>query len=1462
LVAWHPSAHAAGAPTPPTPRALQGSGPVHEDVALRTRTSRTYVLPNGDLRALVYPGSVNFKDSSGRWQPIDNTLVPSARSGYAYENAANDYTVLFPADLAKDPIRIEKDGRWVEFSLEGASGTPAASGAGVVYRNALPGVDLEYDASGDAVKEALVFADAAAAAQPIRFDVETSPGLTTHPDHAGLALTDAKGVQAFGLAAPFVVDAAGAQAPASFTPSGSPSGLTLGLKLDQSWLSSSRRAWPLTLDPPLTFQDALDCYVVNGADADTNNCPTSSVERIGYDSGDGETRRALFQFDLSSLPSQLTVLSGDLSLYCESASGSTKADIEVHRLTHGWTGAATWRTWDGTHLWGSGGGDFTTKVMADRMTNCSDLGWKDWYPTDLAEGWAEDSYDNDGLILKAADPESSVSNVLRFTSMESANTSQYPYFSITYSRWLGVQPYWKYEQQQLSDRTQLGVNVANGNLVLHSSDLHIHGLGLDLAVDRYFNDQATGDANQAAGASDLGPAWKLSTAADVRLDKMANGDVEYTDPTGTRMRYTADGSGYDAPAGAAADLASDGSGGWLLTFRKRNEVYHFDSTGKLTTDEDRATPVHTIQFFYNADGTVSSLTDTQGRTVSFSYTSGLLSSVVDNSGGRSYGYGYDAQGRLHTYTDPDQEQWVYDYDAAGNLSTITDPLGNQTVIGYDSQRRVVSLTRVNGPNGTGPTWGYAYTSTPGSECDATDSGAVGETTITDPMSHQVEDCYDSQGRIVKTIDGRGNTTSTTYNSNSDVTSLGRSKGVWCLGYNSNHDLTSVAQPDTLAPNGSCGSGTSPGATTSFGYPTNPSDPNAHYPTEVTDPQGNQLSAQYNGSGMPESGTDQLAANNNVQVFYKTDGVRIDHVIDAQGNQTSFGYYANGNLQTITYPAPLAAVSFVEDDLGRVTSVTDGKGQATTYVYDNEDRVKEIDYQGGSSVVYTYDADGNMLAQVDDTGTRSYSYNSRNLLKSEKLDGTTVTSYTYNNAGNVATLSDAGGTVSYDYDADNLIDTVTEPGGAQVTFDYDADNNRTLTQYPNGVDVTAGYDQSDRLTNLTEKNAAGTVLQKFTYSYQDPIAGADTDLRQSVTDKDGNTTTYQYDQLNRLTDAATKNSGGTTTSHYVYGYDGNSNLTSQTIGVSSPTTTTFHYDAANELCWKATSGTSSNCTPPTGGTKYTYDANGNWTGGGGWTLGYNSKNQTTSITKPGGSAVAMTYAGAGQDQRVSAGSSSIVNNELGVASTDSTYYTRDNTGSLVSLRTASNTYYPLFDGLGSVVALTDSSGNMTGSGFTYKYDPYGQQTNTTPGGYPSNPWTFAGIHGYYNDATTGLYKAGARYYTNGPGDHWTQRDQVVGFLNPNSWNPYSYAGGSPTSFLDPTGRSAEAYIEHCTLGATQALVVGAAGLDESVVGAVEAAAFGCGEGLTGEAISENVSEQAGLAFDVGVAVNDVLEVLDL
>lgn len=102
----------------------------------------------------------------------------------------------------------------------------------------------------------------------------------------------------------------------------------------------------------------------------------------------------------------------------------------------------------------------------------------------------------------------------------------------------------------------------------------------------------------------------------------------------------------------------------------------------------------------------------------------------------------------------------------------------------------------------------------------------------------------------------------------------------------------------------------------------------------------------------------------------------------------------------------------------------------------------------------------------------------------------------------------------------------------------------------------------------------------------------------------------------------------------------------------------------------------------------------------------------------------------------------------------------------------DTYYYHYDALGSVVALSNSDGDMSQ---TYEYDVYGQVAASDPN-HP-NPFSFTGRR---FDTETGLYYYRARYYNPALG-RFLQTDPAG-----QGMNPYGYCGNNATNCVDPSG----------------------------------------------------------------------------
>lgn len=1321
---------AAAVPEPPAPG--------KELPALATERSRTYLAPDGTHVTRLFQGTVNFKDARGKLQPVDNTLVASAAPGYAVENKANRYRVQLPRDLGGAPVRLERGEAWVSLALEGAQAPAATAANRATYAGALPGVDVRYSVQADQVKEDLVLRSAAAPSV-YTFALRLSPGLRAQANRAGgIDVRDAQGHLQFALEPPFAYDAAGRLGPASLRLGGDG---RISLTANRAWLDDPKRRYPVTVDPTFSMDPNQDCTI---ASAVPTTAACTDDLRVGATAGTEE--RALLRFDVAPQISKGSrVLGARLRMWSKAASTTSDIPVALHAVEADWNAGASWNTRDGATAWTAQGGDFAATADASRQVGAA-TGWHEWHPSvALLQRWVDNPAEDFGFLVKG--PGAAAPNSIAFASDESA-TDQRPFLEVTYDRGLGRRPEWTYETEALNDRTELHVNVANGNLLLESRDLAISGTGLDLDLTRSYNNLSSTDRQ-------LGPGWSIGHGRDMRLSALANGDRLYEEPNGATHVFarTADG-GYRAPADLQATLVRNTDDSHTLTFPKTKEKLRFRAGNAPYLAERSDGDGNRISSGLSTTSQLDSLTDTQGRVTRFERdAAGRIAKVIDPAG-QTLLYEHDAAGRITRYVDAALKTTAYEYDAAGNLTKITDPLGHETRIAYDSQRRVTALTRVTDPaTGAGPTTSFSYFTNDGYCLGAEFAGKTrvvapvgNETTVSG--DHQTLHCYDTQRRVTKTLDARGKTRVMTYTASSELkTETDELNATETFAYDARDNLTQDTQPT--------------GAGTSLAYAASEPD----QPSRETNPQGNSLAFGYDAAGNLTSITSELLSQNQRRLAYNPNGT-LASVVDERGNTTAYGYDAKGNLTAVTPPAPLGAESFAYDALGRMTRATDGTGQATTLGYDAFGRRTSATFADGTKVTEIYNANGNRTARTDATGTTTYRYDALNRPLEETAPGGATVAYSYDANGNLASLTDGGGTVRYSYGSTGWLTSLEEPGGARTTFAYDDEGKRTATNYPNGVVMTQTYDAADNVASVTTRDAAGALLKRSAYSYVKPSTGRATDLRHSVQDETGKKTEYSYDALDRLVRAATY-SAGTLVDDYRYSYDGAGNRLTQTHDGAA---TRYSYNGANQLT-------------SVDGASLSYDANGaETTGAGGRTTTYNAAGQAASITATAGATpTSLGYAGPGQKERVRAGETAFGHSSLGVVSArtgteTAQYFTRDNAGRLVGLRTGAATYYYSFDGHRSVVGLTDAAGKLAAS---YDYDPFGQLVASS--GSVVNPWRFAG---QYHDPS-GLYKMGERYYDPALG-RWTQQDPLDQFDTPKEGNRYVYAANDPINNTDTTG----------------------------------------------------------------------------
>ena len=399
-------------------------------------------------------------------------------------------------------------------------------------------------------------------------------------------------------------------------------------------------------------------------------------------------------------------------------------------------------------------------------------------------------------------------------------------------------------------------------------------------------------------------------------------------------------------------------------------------------------------------------------------------------------------------------------------------------------------------------------------------------------------------------------------------------------------------------------------TYTYGYDTKynlTSVSNGHVTQNMTySAQGNVTNTSLKGGSLTMTSSAQYDANGN----------RLLSVTDNTGATVEYGY--SGELSKM---------------LALPESVTDALGNTTYNAYDSFGRIEHTSLANGSGVVYTY-TKGQLSELSRRTGstTQNYSfvYSSFGRMTELKVGSRTLAKYAYaiGNGNLTKQTYGNGASVSFTYDNRDRVTTRTTSDGKTRTYRYNEDSRLSSVTDSDGRTIQYLYDGLDRLTKCTvlldgkeilstgqSYNLSGQVTnQSWTidgktysqeYTYQTASGSLPEGLLTSMTTGSGETLTFSYDSLGRLTGV----SSGKTSQKYQYLNNSDGAATTRvatytaSFGGKSLLQSSFTYDAegniteekSNTGVWKYTYDTQGQLTEATNGTvtyTFTYDDAGN------------------------------------------------------------------------------------------------------------------------------------------------------------------------------------------------------------------------------------------------------------------------------
>lgn len=274
-------------------------------------------------------------------------------------------------------------------------------------------------------------------------------------------------------------------------------------------------------------------------------------------------------------------------------------------------------------------------------------------------------------------------------------------------------------------------------------------------------------------------------------------------------------------------------------------------------------------------------------------------------------------------------------------------------------------------------------------------------------------------------------------------------------------------------------------------------------TTLTDANGNSTIYEFNKYGLT---TKIIEADGATTEYIYNANLQKSKVIDPNGKETTFTYFADKNLETITDSQGRITKFTYNTEFNKIQTVTDTLNNVTSYEYDTEGNLIKLTDALNNITEYTYDEQGNCLSVKDPlNNVTRFEYDEfANLIKTtDALNNETT--ITYDAAGNPLTVTDAKGNITTNtYDVLNRLKEIAYPDTSSVSVDYDGFGNKIKATNALGLKTNYIYDNAERLITVTDP-ATYTVINSYDL-FGNPL---------SVTDQNGNVTSLVYDNKNRL-----------------------------------------------------------------------------------------------------------------------------------------------------------------------------------------------------------------------------------------------------------------------------------------------------------------------------------------------------------
>jgi RHS repeat-associated protein len=714
--------------------------------------------------------------------------------------------------------------------------------------------------------------------------------------------------------------------------------------------------------------------------------------------------------------------------------------------------------------------------------------------------------------------------------------------------------------------------------------------------------------------------WVASSPAELRgRVTLSAGQYHLTDLDGTI-------TSFDAVTGLWLETRDR----WGNALRGTN-----DGSGHLTTIADAEGREVSLTY---AGNQLAEIEIPSGATWRFGYQGGLLTEIFDpvhtgSTAWRTFDYQTDSHGVARLLTEVRDEAGAllegHGYDAL-DRGTVSESAGgkDRVTVQYDvpGPGRTTVIHTIDGATSQVSVFGLNYSRGRFLPTQVIGNCATCAGTTSDTQSFT----YSTDNHVLSRTDGTGHITGYQYNADGNLTSLTEAAGtpqerttLFRYGYapwpnfQTRVDEPSAARPGgrrltTRTWNSSAGLETALTVAESGYLAASNASPTVYTRTETYDARHRLVATDGPRTDIADTTASEYYGDADSDPSLRG---RVRRVTDPVGLATTYeGYDVYGTAQRSTDPNGVASER-TTDAKGRTTASVsnavpgdpnEAAAYATSHQYDGRDRLVRTTLPRGNGLGFGYEQGTDRIVDTIRLDAAGRQTERRHVTLNVIGDKVGEEDQSCDNPASACSSWTTRRSEGLTYDVHNRLATVDHPvpAGSRVRYAYDADGLLASLQdetHPS-PNTRYSYDALHRLSAVRQTLASapgGQAVTTYTYDVLDNLA--------SVTDPNGNTTTFGYDDFRRLVRQGSPVTGATVYEYDPAGnlvrttdargavtertYDAVNRISSSTSQIAGAVTETVRYEYDDPTTGRYARGRLSRMTDPAGSTAYGYDRRG-------------------------------------------------------------------------------------------------------------------------------------------------------------------------------------------------------------------------------------------------------------------------------